>query len=70
MMTPGATALVHFPEAAVTRKQTSLAWARPRSQVSAAVARANPNIACTFDAVVAGEVHGIRQSYAILTLRA
>jgi hypothetical protein len=70
MMTPGATALVHFPEAAVIRKQTSLAWARPRSQVSAAVARANPNIACTFDAVVAGEVHGIRQSYAILTLPA
>src|SRR4030095_16014658 len=50
MMTPGATALVHFPEAAAVRKQTALAWARPRSQVSAAVARANPGIACTFGA--------------------
>jgi hypothetical protein len=70
MMTPGATALVHFPEAAEMRKQTGLAWARPRSQVSSAVARANPSIACSFDAVVAGEVNGIRQSYAILTLAA
>jgi hypothetical protein len=52
------------------RKQTGLAWARPRSQVSAAVARANPNIACKFDAVVAGETDGIRQSYAILRLPA
>ena len=68
MMTPGATALVHFPEATEMRKQTGLAWARPRSQLSAAVARANPNIACNFDIVVAGEVNGIRQSYAILTL--
>ena len=70
MMTPGATALVHFPEAAAVRKQTALAWARPRSQVSAAVARANPGIACTFGAVVPGEVDGIRHSYAILTLAA
>ena len=70
MMTPGATALVHFPEAAAMRKQTALAWARPRSQVSAAVARANPGTACTFGAVVAGEVDGIRHSYAILTLAA
>jgi len=70
MMTPGATALVHFPEAASMRKQTGLAWARPRSQVAAAVARANPKIACSFDAVVAGESDGIRQSYAILTLAA
>jgi hypothetical protein len=70
MMTPGATALVHFPEAAGMRKQTALAWARPRAQVSAAVARANPGIACAFDAVVPGEVDGIRHSYAILTLAA
>jgi SAM-dependent methyltransferase len=70
MMTPGATALVHFPEAAEMRKQTGLAWARPRSHVLAAVARANPNIACKFDSVVAAEVDGIRQSYAILTLAA
>ena len=70
MMTPGATALVHFPEAAEMRKQTGLAWARPRAQLSAAVARANPNVTCTFDAVVAGEVNGIRHSYAILTLAA
>ena len=70
MMTPGATALVHFPEAAGMRKQTGLAWARPSSRVSAAVARANPNIACRFDAVIAGEYDGIRQSYAILTLAA
>jgi hypothetical protein len=70
MMTPGATALVHFPEAAEMRKQTGLAWARPRAQISSAVARANPNVACAFDAVVPGEVNGIRQSYAILKLAA
>jgi hypothetical protein len=70
MMTPGATALVHFPEAADMRRQTGLAWARPRSQVSSAVARANPNVNCRFDAVVPGEVNGIRHSYAILTLAA
>ncbi len=70
MMTPGATALVHFPEAADMRRQTGLAWARPRSQVSSAVARANPNVNCRFDAVVPGEVNGIRHSYALLTLAA
>lgn len=70
MMTPGATALVHFPEAAELRKQTGLAWARPRSHVSAAVARANPKIVCQFDSVVPGEANGIRHSYAILTLAA
>jgi SAM-dependent methyltransferase len=68
MMTPGATALVHFPEAAELRKQTGLAWARPRSQVTAAAARANPEIVCDFDTVVEGEIDGIRHSYAILTL--
>ncbi|MEZ5830457.1 MAG: class I SAM-dependent methyltransferase [Dongiaceae bacterium] len=67
MMTPGATALVHFPEAAEMRKQTGLAWARPRAQVVETVARANPNITCDFGAVVEGEVNGIRHSYAILT---
>jgi hypothetical protein len=70
MMTPGATALVHFPEAVEMRKQTGLAWARPRAQISSAVARANPDVDCAFDAVVPGEVSGIRQSYAILTLAA
>jgi hypothetical protein len=70
MMTPGATALIHFPESAELRKQTGLAWARPRSQVSAAVARANPKITCNFGTVVEGEVDGIRHSYAILTLAA
>lgn len=70
MMTPGATALVHFPEAVEMRKQTGLAWARPRAQISAAVARANPDVDCAFDAVVPGEVKGIRQSYAILRLAA
>jgi len=70
MMSPGATALVHFPEAAELRKQTGLAWARPRSQVAAAVARASPKIACEFGTVVDGEVDGIRHSYAILTLAA
>lgn len=70
MMTPGATALVHFPEAAALRKQTGLAWARPRAQVAAAVARANPRIACAFGAVIEGEIDGIRHSYAILTLAA
>jgi hypothetical protein len=70
MMTAGATALIHFPEAAGLRKQTGLAWARPRSQLAAAVARANPEIACEFGSVVEGEVNGIRQSYAILTLAA
>ena len=70
MMTPGATALVHFPEAAEIRKQTGLAWARPRFQVTTAVARANPKIACDFGMVVEGEVDGIRHSYAILTLPA
>lgn len=70
MMTPGATALVHFPEAAALRKLTGLAWARPRAQVTAAVARANPKIECNFGAVVDGEVDGIRHSYAILTLLA
>jgi SAM-dependent methyltransferase len=70
MMTPGAIALVHFPEAAEMRKQTGLAWARPRAQLSAAVTRANPSINCKFDAVVPGEINGIRHSYAILTLAA
>jgi hypothetical protein len=70
MMTPGATALVHFPEAAEIRKQTGLAWARPRSQVAAAAARANPKISCDFGMVVEGEIDGIRHSYAILTLPA
>ena len=70
MMTPGATALIHFPEAVEIRKQTGLAWARPRSQIVAAVARANPKIACDFGMVVEGEVDGIRHSYAILTLPA
>jgi len=68
MMTPGSTALIHFPEAAEIRKQTGLAWARPRSQIVAAVARADPKIACDFGTVVEGEVDGIRHSYAILTL--
>jgi hypothetical protein len=70
MMTPGATALVHFPEAAELRKQTGVAWARPRAQVAAAAARANPKIACDFGVVVEGEIEGIRHSYAILTLAA
>jgi hypothetical protein len=70
MMAPGATALMHFPEAAELRKQTGLAWARPRAHVSAAVARANPKIVCRFDSVVPGEANGIRHSYAILTLPA
>jgi hypothetical protein len=70
MMTPGATALIHFPESADLRKLTGLAWARPRDQVSAAVTRLNPKISCDFDAVVAGEIDGIRHSYAILTLAA
>lgn len=70
MMTPGAKALIHFPEAAKLRRQTGFAWARPRSQIAAAVARANPKIACAFDKVVEGEVKGIRQTYAILTLAA
>ena len=68
MMTPGATALIHFPEAAEIRKQTGLAWARPRSQIVAVVARANPKIGCDFGTVVEGEVDGIRHTYAILTL--
>jgi hypothetical protein len=70
MMTPGATALVHFPETAELRKLTGLAWARPRSQVAAAVSRANPKINCDFGTVIEGEVDGIRHSYAILTLAA
>lgn len=70
LMTPGATALVHFPEAAELRKLTGLAWARPRSQVAHAVARANSEIACDFGVVVEGEIDGIRHSYAILTLAA
>ncbi|HEV8389539.1 MAG TPA: class I SAM-dependent methyltransferase [Dongiaceae bacterium] len=70
MMTPGATALVHFPEAAELRKLTGLAWARPRAQITSAVARANPKIACDFSSVVEGEIDGIRHSYAILTLAA
>ena len=68
MMTPGSTALIHFPEAAEIRKQTGLAWARPRSQIVAAVARANPKIDCDFGTVVEGEVDGIRHTYAVLTL--
>jgi len=68
MMTPGATALVHFPESAKLRKLTGLAWARPRSHVAAAAAGANPKIACEFRMVVEGEVAGVRQSYAVLTL--
>ena len=70
MMTPGATALVHFPETVELRKLTGLAWARPRGQVAAAVARANPKINCDFGAVIEGEIDGIRHSYAILTLAA
>ncbi len=70
MMTPGATALVHFPEAMERRKLTGLAWATPRAQFKAAVERANPRIACEFGAVVEGELDGIRHSYAILELGA
>ena len=70
MMTPGATALIHFPESAELRKLTGLAWARPRDHVSAAVSRRNPNISCDYGAVVEGEIDGIRHSYAILTLAA
>ena len=70
MMTPGATALVHFPESVEVRKLTGLAWARPRTQITAAVARSNPRIECDFDAVTEGEIDGVRHSYAILTLAA
>ncbi|HET6619352.1 MAG TPA: class I SAM-dependent methyltransferase [Dongiaceae bacterium] len=70
MMSPGATALVHFPEAAALRKLTGLAWARPRAQLAASAARTNPGIRCDFGTVVDGEVDGVRQSYAILTLAA
>jgi hypothetical protein len=70
MMTPGATALVHFPESTELRKLTGLAWARPRDHLSAAVTRRNPNIACDYGTVVEGEIDGIRHSYAILTLAA
>ncbi|MGH6891574.1 MAG: hypothetical protein ACREEP_04885 [Dongiaceae bacterium] len=70
MMTPGATTLIRFLEAAERRRQTGLAWATPRAQFAAAARHASPQIACEFDAVVEGEVDGIRQSYAILTLAA
>ncbi|MGH6892788.1 MAG: class I SAM-dependent methyltransferase [Dongiaceae bacterium] len=68
LLTPGATALVHFPEAAQRRKLTGLAWAIPREQFKAAVRRVNAQIACSFGTVVEGETDGIRQSYAIIAL--
>jgi hypothetical protein len=70
MMSAGATALVHFPEAATMRKLTGLAWARPRGQLAASAARSNARITCDFGTVVEGETDGVRQSYAIMTLGA
>lgn len=66
MMSPGATALIHFPEADAARKQTGLAWAIPRTRFTETLPRLNPAILCDFGAVIDGEVDGIRQSYAIL----
>ncbi len=66
MMSPGATALIHFPETEARRKLTGLAWAIPRSQFTETLAHLNPAIACEFGAVIDGVVHGIRQSFAIL----
>lgn len=66
MMSPGATALIHFPETVERRKLTGLAWAIPRSRFPETLARLNPAITCEFGAVIDGVVDGIRQSYAIL----
>lgn len=66
MMSPGAIALIHFPETGERRKLTGLAWAIPRSRFPETLARLNPLITCEFGAVIDGVVDGIRQSYAIL----
>lgn len=66
MMSPGAVALIHFPETEERRKLTGLAWAIPRSRFTVALGRLNPAITCEFGAVIDGTVDGIRQSYAIL----
>lgn len=66
MMTPGATALIHFPETVERRKLTGLAWAIPRSRFPETLARLNPAIACEFGSVIETVTDGIRQSYAIL----
>lgn len=66
MMSPGAVALIHFPEAEVRRKLTGLAWAVPRSRFTETLAQLNPAITCEFGSVIEGVVNGIRQSFAIL----
>jgi SAM-dependent methyltransferase len=66
MMTPGAIALIHFPETEERRKLTGLAWAIPRSRFTETLPHLNPAISCEFGAVIDGVVDGIRQSYAIL----
>ena len=66
MMTPGATALIHFPETVERRKLTGLAWAIPRSRFPETLARLNPAVICDFGAVIDTVTDGIRQSYAIL----
>ncbi|HNB27730.1 MAG TPA: class I SAM-dependent methyltransferase [Alphaproteobacteria bacterium] len=66
MMTPGAIALIHFPETEARRKLTGLAWAVPRSQFTEMIAQLNPAITCDFGSVIEGVVNGVRQSFAIL----
>jgi len=66
MMSPGAIALIHFPETEARRKLTGLAWAIPRSQFTETLTQLNPAITCDFGSVIEGVVDGIRQSFAIL----
>lgn len=68
LMSPGSIALVHFPETAERRQLSGLAWASPRALLEKVARQHAPTAQISFEALVEGEIDGIRQT--LLVIRA
>jgi hypothetical protein len=68
LLSPGSTALIHFPETAERRQLSGLAWASPRSLIEKVARQQAPQANISFDPLIEGEIDGIRQT--LLVIRA
>ncbi|MDY0870436.1 hypothetical protein [Dongia rigui] len=66
LMSPGSTALVHFPETAERRQLSGLAWASPRSLLETVALRHAPSATISFDPLTETEIDGIRQTLLVI----
>lgn len=66
LLSPGGTALVHFPESPERRQLSGLAWASPSHLLESIVRRHANGAEISFLPLVEGEIDGIRQTVMVI----